>query len=127
MVSDERSTDEAQDRWAVLVNDCHEVQRQRVTLLEEVWHILLGHRLVKIARIAEAYGRTFDQAEEHDAYYLAAATLLPRKAIITAVTRRQTSQQIADRFGTSPELVDYRIKRLGVWRDHVGKRVALTR
>jgi transcriptional regulator with XRE-family HTH domain len=119
--------DEAHDRWAVLLNDCHEVQRQRVTLLEEVWHILLGHRLVRIAKIAEAYGRTFDQAEEHDAYYLAAATLLPRKAIITAVAKRQTSQQIADRFGTSPELVDYRIKRLGLWRDHVGKRVALAR
>jgi hypothetical protein len=117
--------DEVRDRWAVLLNDCHEPQRQRVTLLEEVWHILLGHKLVRIAKVAEAYGRTYDQAEEHDAYYLAAATLLPRKAIIAAVAERQTSQQIADRFGTSSELVDYRIKRLGLWRDHVGKRVTL--
>jgi hypothetical protein len=117
--------DDAHDRWAVLLNDCHEVQRQRVTLLEEVWHIFLGHRLVRIAKIAEAYGRTYDQAEEHDAYYLAAATLLPRKAVIAAIGKRQTSLQIAQRFGTSPELVDYRIKRLGLWRDHIGKRVTL--
>jgi hypothetical protein len=30
-------------------------------------------------------------------------------------------------FGTSPGFVDYRIKRLGLWRDHIGKKVALLR
>jgi hypothetical protein len=50
--------DNTEDRWAVLLNDCHTRERQRVTLLEEFWHILLGHKLTKIARVAEAYGRT---------------------------------------------------------------------
>ena len=118
--------DEHQNRWAVLLNDCHNVERQRVTVLEEIWHILLGHKLTKIAKIAEAYGRTFDQVEEHDAYYLASATLLPRSAITKAVARRMTSEAIAEQFGTSRELVEYRIKRLGLWRDHVGKQVSLT-
>lgn len=118
--------DDYQNLWAVLLNDCHVVERQRVTVLEEVWHILLGHKLTKIAKIAEAYGRTFDQVEEHDAYYLASATLLPRLAMAKAVAKRMASDQIAKNFGTSPELVDYRIKRLGLWRDHVGKKVALT-
>jgi transcriptional regulator with XRE-family HTH domain len=118
--------DSAHERWAVLLNDCHTVERQRVTVLEEIWHILLGHKLTKIAKIAEAYGRTYDKAEEHDAYYLASATLLPRTSVVQAVSRKQTSPQIAQQFGTSPELVDYRIKRLGLWRDHVGKRVALS-
>jgi transcriptional regulator with XRE-family HTH domain len=117
--------DERQNEWAVLLNDCHTVERQRVTLLEEIWHILLGHKLVKIAKVADAYGRTYDAAEEHDAYYLASATLLPRKAILKAVEKRESSDVIGARFGTSPELVEYRIKRLGVWRDYVGKRVAL--
>lgn len=117
--------DEHQNRWAVLLNDCHTLERQRVTILEEIWHILLGHKLTKIAKVAEAYGRTFDQVEEHDAYYLASATLLPRAAIAKAVAKRMTSEQIAMMFGTSPDLVDYRIKRLGLWRDHVGKRVSL--
>ncbi|MDF0521035.1 ImmA/IrrE family metallo-endopeptidase [Bradyrhizobium yuanmingense] len=58
------------ENWAVLLNDTHTVERQRVTLLEEFWHILLGHKLTKIARIADAYGRTYDKSEEHDAYYL---------------------------------------------------------
>lgn len=117
--------DERQNEWAVLLNDCHTVERQRVTLLEEVWHILLGHKLVKIAKVADAFGRTYDAAEEHDAYYLASATLLPRKAVLKAVEKRESSDSIGARFGTSPELVEYRIKRLGLWRDYIGKRIAL--
>lgn len=117
--------DLAKDRWAVLLNDCHTLERQRVTILEEYWHILLGHRLTRVARIAESYGRTYDKVEEHDAYYLASATLLPRRALAEAVNTKLSSAEIARRYGTSSELVDYRIKRLGLWREHVGKRVAL--
>jgi transcriptional regulator with XRE-family HTH domain len=119
--------DAEEERWAVLLNDSHTVERQRVTVLEEFWHILLGHKLTKIARVAEAYGRTYDKIEEHDAFYLASAALLPKAAIIEAVRRNCTSEQIARMFGTSPELVDYRIKRLGVWREHVGKHIRLSR
>lgn len=117
--------DRAMTSWVVLLNDCHTVERQRVTLLEEYWHILMGHKLTKVARISEAYGRTYDQAEEHDAYYLASASLLPREAVQDAVSKGRSAADIAKRFGTSPELVEYRIKRLGLWREHVGKKVAL--
>ncbi|MHC4044807.1 helix-turn-helix domain-containing protein [Bradyrhizobium sp. 23AC] len=115
------------EKWAVLLNDSHTVERQRVTILEEYWHILLGHRLTKIARIAESYGRTYDKTEEHDAYYLASAALLPRAAMIEALSKNRSSVEIARSFGTSSELVDYRIKRLGFWREHVGKQIKLSR
>ena len=115
------------ESWVVLLNDSHTIERLRVTVLEEFWHILLGHKLTKIARVADAYGRTYDKTEEHDAYYLAAATLLPKAAIIEAVSKNRSSEQIAGVFGTSSELVDYRIKRLGLWREHVGKQVKLSR
>ena len=114
------------DSWAIPLNDSHTVERQRVTVLEEFWHILLGHKLTKIARVAEAYGRTYDKTEEHDAYYLASATLLPKAAMIDAVSKDRSSEQIARVFGTSPELVNYRIKRLGLWREHVGKQIRLS-
>lgn len=102
------------ENWVVLLNDSHNIERRRVTLLEEYWHILLGHKLTKIARVAESYGRTYDKTEEHDAYYLASAVLLPRTAIIEAVSKKRSSNDIAQSFGTSVELVDYRIKRLGL-------------
>jgi len=118
--------DAEHERWAVLLNDGHTLERQRVTVLEEFWHILLGHKLTKVAQVGGAYGRTYDKAEEHDAYYLASATLLPKAALTEAVGKGLTSAQIAGEFGTSSELVDYRIKRLGLWREHVGKRVSLS-
>lgn len=113
------------EHWVILLNDSHTIERQRVTVLEEIWHILLGHKLTRIAKVAEAFGRTYDSVEEHDAYYLASATLLPRSAMTAAVAERRPSTSIAQQFGTSRELVDYRMKRLGLWRNHVGKRVAL--
>lgn len=117
--------DEANDRWAILRNDKHTIERQRVTFLEECWHILLGHKLTKIAKIADSYGRTYDKNEEHDAFYLASATLLPVEAITRGVREKKSSAKIAEIFGTSPELVEYRIKRLGLWRDYKGKQVKL--
>jgi Zn-dependent peptidase ImmA (M78 family)/DNA-binding XRE family transcriptional regulator len=119
--------DHQMESWAVLLNDCHARERQRVTLLEEYWHILMGHKLTKVARIADAYGRTYDNAEEHDAYYLASASLLPKEAVQDAVAKGVPAATVAKRFGTSPELVEYRIKRLGLWREHVGKKVALAK
>lgn len=116
----------AQDSWVVFLNDCHTRERQRVTLLEEYWHILSGHKLTKIAKIAGSFGRTYDSAEEHDAYFLASATLLPRDAVKRMVGEGKSAAQIAAFYGTSPELVEYRIKRLGLWREHVGKKVSLS-
>jgi Zn-dependent peptidase ImmA (M78 family) len=118
--------DSGSERWAVLLNSGHKIERQRVTVLEEFWHILLGHKLTKIAKVAESYGRTYDATEEHDAYYIASACLLPRGAIKKAVNERLSSEEIGRIFGTSSELVDYRIKRLGLWREHVGKQVSLS-
>ncbi len=114
-----------QHSWVVLLNDSHGIERRRVTLLEEYWHIFLGHKLTKVARVAEAYGRTYDKSEEHDAYYLASASLLPRLAVTEAIKLGQTSLEIADSFGVSPELVDYRTKRLGLWRERFGKAIKL--
>ncbi len=117
--------DEDGDRWVIVRNERHPAVRQRVSILEEYWHILLGHRLTKIAKIAGAYGRTFDENEEHDAFYLAAATLLPEGVISEAIKERKDVALVAGEYGTSPELVEYRIKRLGLWRQYKGKSVRL--
>lgn len=119
--------DERHNRWVILLNDTHNIERQRVTLLEEIWHILQGHKLTKIAKIGGAYGRTYDSAAEHDAYYLAAASLLPRSEMVKSIENKLSSIQTGKKFGASPQLVDYRMKRLGLWRDHVGKKVALVK
>lgn len=117
--------DQRDGTWAILLNDKHSKERQRVTVLEEYWHIFLEHKLTKVAKIADAYGRTYEKNEEHDAFYLASATLLPREPVMKAILSGEPAQNIASKFGTSPELVGYRIKRLGIWREYAGKQVSL--
>lgn len=111
--------------WAILRNDSHSVERQRVTYLEECWHIMLGHKLTKISRVGDAYGRTYDSSEEHDAYYLASACLLPETDVKTLVKSGKSAEEIASQFGTSPALAEYRIKRLGLWRNYQRRTIGL--
>jgi transcriptional regulator with XRE-family HTH domain len=114
--------DEEGDAWTVVRNDLHSLERQKVTYLEECWHILLGHQLTKIAKISDSYGRTYDSDEEHDAYYLAGATLVPGSAVISAV-ESGAAETLAEKYGVSQQLVEYRIKRLGLWSTYKGKEV----
>jgi transcriptional regulator with XRE-family HTH domain len=111
--------------WVVLRNESHTPERQRVTFLEEIWHIVLGHNLTKVAKIGGAYGRTYDPTDEHDAFYLAAASLLPKAGVEKCMADGMDSKAIALKYGTSPELVDYRIKRLGMWKRHIKKGISL--
>ena len=113
------------DRWAVLRNDQHQLVRQKVTYLEECWHIMLGHKLTKVAKVSDAFGRTYDSTEEHDAYYLASASLLPKAAVSRCVEQGESSEAIASKFGVSQPLVEYRIKRLGLWKAFRGLNVSL--
>lgn len=117
--------EEGTDKWIIVWNGSQSIRRQRVSLLEEIWHILLGHKLTRITKIADVYGRTFAEAEEHDAYYIAAATLLPAAVIKKLVKEREDVSEVAAYYGTTQELVEYRIKRLGLWRQYKGMTVRL--
>src|SRR5947207_2831604 len=85
----------------------HPTSAKSFTVLEELWHILLGHKLTKIARVAEAYGRTYDTTEEHDAYYLASATLLPK-----TTTRQSWPGENAPKV---PELIEFGAELCAAW------------
>jgi transcriptional regulator with XRE-family HTH domain len=117
--------EENTDKWAIVWNDSQSKRRQRVSLLEEIWHILLGHKLTRITKLADVYGRTFAEVEEHDAYYLAAATLLPANIIHQMVNERQNVSEVSTAYRSTPELIEYRIKRLGLWRQYKGLKVEL--
>jgi transcriptional regulator with XRE-family HTH domain len=113
------------DNWSIVRNSTQSNPRQHVSVLEEIWHILLGHKLTRITKVADVYGRTFAEVEEHDAYYLAAATLLPSTIIQQLVQKKQSISEIATHYGTTSDLIEYRIKRLGLWRQYKGLKVEL--
>lgn len=105
--------------WIILLNDSHSPVRQRVTYLEECWHIMQGHRLTRIQKVSGKFGRAYHSSEEGEAYYLAAATLLPKSAVERCAKGEVALTETARGYGVSTDLVEYRIKRLGLW--HVYK------
>lgn len=117
--------DSTQETWAIVVNDSHEKPRQNVSLLEEFWHILQGHKLTTITKIGGGFGRSFETDDEHDAYYLAAASLIPAESLLKMLLKKSPANEIAEYYGTSLELVEYRIKRLGLWNQYKQRRLSL--
>ena len=118
--------DASQERWVIVYNNSHEKRRQNVSVLEEIWHILQGHRLTRIVKVGPKHSRTFEADEEHDAYYLAAATMLPREAVDEMLKKKRSADDVGNKYGVSRELVEYRIKRLGYWYLYKNRKVSLT-
>lgn len=63
----------------------------------------------------DLYKRIYDDAVEQEAYWTAAAALLPSKAVAMAVYRGETADDLAVRYSVSSELAEMRIKTLGLW------------
>lgn len=87
-------------------------ERARVTLLEEVAHRFLGHSLHKIG---QGKRDSYDEAQEKEAYFTAAAVLLPQFDLARALYDGESVGAIAARFGVSSELVEMRIKINNLW------------
>lgn len=112
------------EKWVIVRNHKHDIERQRVSLLEEFWHIMLGHSLVRIINIGNHHGRTYHPEEEEEAYYLASATLLPKDAVEKFVDNsKRNLDDFAKKYGVSTDLIEYRIKRLGLWYRYKPKKI----
>jgi Zn-dependent peptidase ImmA (M78 family) len=60
--------------------------------------------------------RSYDKAQEAEAYDLGAAILLPKERIHHDVGEMRSAREIAEIHGCSEELVVYRIKRMRLWQ-----------
>ena len=50
---------------------------------------------------------------------------MPQKAIKEMIAEKKSADEVADTFGVSKELVEYRIKRLGLWNQYKGRDVKM--
>lgn len=104
----------------VLLNPDQTTERARVTALEEVAHGHYGHEPTRITVLPNGVTkRTFSRRTEQEAYWTAAAALLPMKAVGRAVWRGQSAVALAAKYGVSIELAEFRIKILGLWPHYV--------
>src|SRR5215204_4569723 len=84
----------------VIYNDSHSMRRIQATLMEEFFHVWLGHSPSKLRYYGdrEQGHRTFDGEIEREAYGSGAAALLPYAGLKSCVMEGQPVSLIADHF-----------------------------
>lgn len=94
----------------VVYNANHPETRIRATLMEELFHLRLGHAptTVRTFSVGEKV-RDFDSAKEGEAYGSGAAALVPYKPLRAMLTSGMSVQEIAGHFEVSDQLVRFRI------------------
>jgi len=95
--------------YIVILNQKHSSGRQAATLMEEVCHILFGHKPSGISadRIG---GRSYNFNVEEEAYAVGAAALVPYYSLKNLLVSGVTARKIAGHFGVTPSLIIYRAK-----------------
>ena len=90
----------------IILNKTQSEQRRRATLMEEICHVLLGHQR---DRLVYSQARLdFDQRKETEAYGVGAAALVPHVSLKKMLLQGRTHEEIAQWFGVSRSLVEYR-------------------
>jgi IrrE N-terminal-like domain len=106
------------DGHIVILNYTHATTRQNATLMEELFHIVLRHKPSKIkpCPVTGLMKREFNRTVENEAYWSAAAALVPYAALRQMVDDGHSARQIADHFQVSVALVQFRLKVTKLWR-----------
>lgn len=100
----------------VIYNPAHSSGRQASDITHELAHIVLGHQPATMIMSPDGnlVMRSYNQKQEEEANWLAWALLLPREALLSLKRRRATIADIAQSFGVTEVLVEYRTRITGV-------------
>lgn len=104
----------------IILNPTHGRKRHQATLMEEVSHVFLGHKpsrlaLEKKTKDGKVIARDYNEAIEEEAYSSGAAALVPYAGLKRMVAKGKTAREIADHYGVSKALVEFRIKVNRLW------------
>ena len=99
-----------EDTVYIVFNEEHHPLQVRVDVLEEIFHVLLGHRpdIVTVIPRDGRY-RTYDADNEAEAQGCAKAALVPFAALYAMLTRQMHIRRIAEHFAVPVEVVHERI------------------
>ena len=104
----------------IIHNPQHSPGRQNSDLAHELAHIILEHEPSKmvLSQDGTMVLRSFDEKQEEEANWLGWCLLLPRVALAHAVKTRLPRAVVAQRWGVSEQLVEFRIRMTGVRREY---------
>ena len=100
----------------IFLNPNDQRTRQKVSLMEEIIHILLGHPKDTLHFDGKnGWKRPFDKQVEDEAFNVGAACIIPYRWLFEKVSvQRKGLSYIAAHYRVSEEYVGYRIKRAGL-------------
>lgn len=104
----------------ILLNPIDHEHRQKVSLMEEIIHIVRDHPRTPLVFDGDgAWARPYDGEAEDEAYNVGAACILPYRSLFNRVNNRsESASSIARAFSVSREYVMYRIKRAGLYNTY---------
>jgi hypothetical protein len=104
------------DVFAIVLNPANALTRQRNDLMHELAHIELKHvpARVDFSKSGLLLLSDYSDEQEQEADWHAAALLLPRDALVHHRSRGKTAPEIANHFGISVALCEWRLRMTGV-------------
>lgn len=105
-----------EDRGLVIYNPAHSKGRQASDIMHELAHLVLDHKAatVVMSHDGSLVMRSYDQKQEDEANWLGWCLLLPRDALTHCARRALTVEAIAEQYGVSKTLVNFRLRVTGV-------------
>jgi len=102
--------------FAIVLNPAHALTRQRNDLAHELAHIELKHvpARVDVSTTGMLLLSDYSDEQEQEADWYAGALLLPRVALVHHRSHGRTTAEIANRYGVSEALCDWRLRMTGV-------------
>lgn len=102
----------------IIHNEVHSASRQQSNVMHEVAHILCGHELSAVDSGSDLpnYMHLYPIEQELEADCLGWTLLLPRPALLSALSRGWNHAAIMEHYQASAEMVRLRINKTGVER-----------
>jgi hypothetical protein len=99
-----------EDRMSIVFNDVHPPLLTRVHLMEELFHLRLGHAPdnVRISPV-DGHRRTHCAKKEHEAHNCGIAALVPFGGLLAMLAGQAHVARIAEHFGVPVDTVQERI------------------
>ena len=102
----------------VILNSSQPVTRQTNSLVHELAHIILNHKADDAQVSAEGilFRAQFNKEQEDEAAWLAGCLLVPAEGLFDAYRQTPTPRLLAEQFGVSVPLLEWRLRMTGVQR-----------
>ena len=104
------------DTNLTIVNSAHAPTRQRSSLSHELAHIMLDHEpgRIDLSHAGHLLLSSYEREQEEEADWLSGTLLVPRAGLVIAYRSAQDPRILANSFGVSVDMLNWRLRMTGV-------------